>query len=79
LIVASGLFFRVRLVTFMTLACLVAYGSLVFVGRDPIVKSQYTMLYVASLAAIGFVCGYQTYRVRVLTGYFEGRADTAGG
>jgi len=73
LIVASGLFFRVRLVTFMTVACLIAYGTLVFVGRDPVVKSQYTLLYAAALAVIGFVCGYQTYRVRVLSGYFEGR------
>jgi len=72
LIVASGLFFRVRLVTFMTVACLVAYGSLVLVGRDPVVKSQYTLLYAAALAVIGLVCGYQTYRVRMLTGYFEG-------
>jgi hypothetical protein len=74
LIVASGLFFRVRLVTFMTIACLVAYASLVFVGRDPVVKSQYTLLYAAALAVIGFVSGYQTYRVRVLSGYFAGRA-----
>src|SRR5262249_2995862 len=47
LIVASGLFFRVRLVTFMTVACLLAYGSLVAVGRDPVVKSQYTLIYAA--------------------------------
>jgi serine/threonine-protein kinase len=76
LIVASGLFFRVRLVTFMTVACLIAYGTLVFVGRDPVVKSQYTLLYAAALAVIGFVCGYQTYRVRVLSGYFEGRGQS---
>jgi eukaryotic-like serine/threonine-protein kinase len=75
LIVASGLFFRVRLVTFMTIACLMAYTSLVIVGRDPVIKSQYTLLYAASLAVIGFVCGYQTYRVRVLTGYFEVRGS----
>jgi serine/threonine-protein kinase len=75
LIVAAGLFFRVRLVTFMTVACLVAYASLVLVGRDPIVKAQYTLLYAASLAVIGLVCGYQTYRVRVLSGYFEVRGS----
>jgi serine/threonine protein kinase len=72
LIVASGLFFRVRLVTFMTVACLLAYGTLVAIGRDPVVKSQYTLLYAAAVAVIGLVCGYQTYRVRVLSGYFEG-------
>jgi hypothetical protein len=73
--VASGLFFRVRLVTFMTVACLTAYGLLVAVGRDPVVKAQYTMLYAAALAVIGLVCGYQAYRVRVLSGYFEGRGS----
>ncbi|HET6323104.1 MAG TPA: serine/threonine-protein kinase [Planctomycetaceae bacterium] len=79
LIVASGLFFRVRLVTFMTVACLLAYTSLVVVGRDPIVKSHYTLIYVAALAVIGLVCGYQTYRVRVLSGYFEGRGGRSSG
>jgi eukaryotic-like serine/threonine-protein kinase len=74
LIVASGLFFRVRLVTFMTVACLLAYGALVLIGRDPVVKSQYTLLYAAAVAVIGLVCGYQTYRVRVLSGYFEGQS-----
>jgi serine/threonine-protein kinase len=73
LIVASGLFFRVRFVTFMTVVCLLAYTSLVVVGRDPVIKSHYTLMYAAALAVIGFVCGYQTYRVRVLSGYFEGR------
>jgi eukaryotic-like serine/threonine-protein kinase len=77
LIVAAGLFFRVRLVTFMTVACLVAYASLVLVGRDPMIKAQYTLIYFAALAVIGFVCGYQTYRVRVLSSYFEGRGSRA--
>jgi serine/threonine protein kinase len=79
LIVASGLFFRVRLVTFMTIACLTAYGLLVLVGRDPVVKPQYTLLYAAALAVIGLVCGYQAYRVRVLSGYFEGRGTRSDG
>jgi len=79
LIAASGLFFRVRLVTFMTIACLTAYGLLVAVGRDPVVKPQYTLLYAAALAVIGLVCGYQAYRVRVLSGYFEGRGPRSDG
>jgi serine/threonine-protein kinase len=79
LIAASGLFFRVRLVTFMTVACLTAYGLLVAVGRDPVVKPQYTLLYAAALAVIGLVCGYQAYRVRVLSGYFEGRGPRSDG
>ena len=71
LIVASGLFFRVRLVTFMTVACLVSFGVLVAVGREPVIRPQYTLIYAAALGVIGFVVGYQAYRVRILSGYFE--------
>ena len=71
LIVAAGLFFRVRLVAFMTVACVLSYGVLVLVGREPIIQTQYTLIYAAALGVIGFVVGYQAYRVRMLTGYFE--------
>jgi serine/threonine protein kinase len=71
LIVAAGLFFRVRLVTFMTVACLLSYGVLVLIGREPIIQTQYTLIYAAALGVIGLVVGYQAHRVRMLTGYFE--------
>jgi len=71
LIVASGQFFRVRLVTFMTVACLLAYGVLVAIGREPIIQPQYTLIYAAVLGVIGFVVGYQAYRVRILSAYFQ--------
>ncbi len=71
LIVAAGLFFRVRLVTFMTVACVLSYGVLVLIGREPIIQTQYTLIYAAALGVIGLVVGYQAYRVRMLTGYFE--------
>jgi tRNA A-37 threonylcarbamoyl transferase component Bud32 len=71
LIVAAGLFFRVRLVTFMTVACLLSYGALVALNREPIIRPQYNLIYAAALAVIGFVVGFQAYRVRVLTRYFE--------
>jgi eukaryotic-like serine/threonine-protein kinase len=71
LIVASGQFFRVRLVTFMTAACLLAYGALVAIGREPIIQPQYTLIYAAALGVIGFVVGYQAYRVRILSAYFQ--------
>ena len=71
LIVVSGQFFRVRLVTFMTAACLLAYGALVVIGREPIIQPQYTLIYAAALGVIGFVVGYQAYRVRILSAYFQ--------
>jgi serine/threonine-protein kinase len=73
LIVAAGLFFRVRLVAFMTAACLVCYGVLMLVGREPIIQPQYSLIYAAVLGVIGLVVGYQAYRVRMLTRYFEDR------
>ena len=71
LIVASGQFFRVRLVTFMTAACLLAYGVLVLIGREPVIQTQYTLIYAAALGVIGLVVGYQAYRVRILSAYFQ--------
>jgi serine/threonine protein kinase len=71
LIVAAGQFFRVRLVTFMTAACLISYGVLVAIGREPIIQPQYTLIYAAALGVIGFVVGYQAYRVRILSAYFQ--------
>lgn len=73
LIVAAGLFFRVRLVTFMTIACLLSYASLILLGREPIFRSQYNMIYLATLVVIGLVVGYQAYRIRMLTTYFTDR------
>ena len=71
LIVAAGLFFRVRLVTFMTAACVVSYAILVLCGREPIIRPQYNVIYEAALGVIGFMVGYQAYRIRLLTRYFE--------
>ncbi len=71
LIVAAGLFFRVRLVTFMTVACVLSYGVLVATGRDPVVKSHYTLIYATALLVTGVVVGYQAQRVRALTAYFD--------
>jgi len=73
LIVASGLFFRVRLVTFMTVTCLLSYTALVALNREPIIRPQYNLIYAAALAVIGFVVGFQAYRLRVLTRYFDER------
>lgn len=81
LIAAAGLFFRVRLVWFMTLSCLVAYATLVAVRRSmyPDLAEapwQFPVIFAAGLAVVGFVVAYQVYRVRVLNRYYRrGRGE----
>jgi hypothetical protein len=55
----------------MTAACLTAYGVLILIRREPIIQPQYNLIYAAILAVIGFVVGYQAYRVRILSAYFQ--------
>ncbi|HTN75590.1 MAG TPA: protein kinase, partial [Pirellulaceae bacterium] len=71
LVVASGLFFRVRLVLFMLAACLVGYGMLVYFlpsERTPIYLPIY---YAVGLLALGLVSAYQVHRIRVLSRYYH--------
>jgi len=78
LIAASGLFFRVRLVWFMTLSCVVGYAILLGVRRqlfaDVAVAEppwQYPIIFAVVLAVMGTVVAYQVFRVRVLSRYFR--------
>jgi serine/threonine-protein kinase len=78
LIVASGLFFRVRLVWFMTLSCVVGYAVLLGVRRQQFADAlpgeppwQYPIIFAASLAVMGTVVAYQVFRVRVLSRYYR--------
>jgi len=76
LIVASGLFFRVRLVVFETVACLASFATLCWLRpqqSDPPEPQHYPFIFAAVLTVIGFVVGYQVFRVRVLSRYFESR------
>lgn len=75
LVAGSGMFFRVRLVTFMTGVCIVSYGALLRLRPDEARPSQYPAIYVVVLAIIGIIVGYQVYRLRVLSRYFEARRD----
>ncbi len=71
LIVASGLFFRPRLVAFTTLVA-IATSIVVFVAqpsaRDPL---HHAVLFEAILATTGFLVSYQVWRFRVLREYYE--------
>ncbi len=72
LVAGSGMFFRVRLVLFTTIACLVSYAVLV-ASRPLEGPRHYPVIFAAVLAVIGFIVAYQVYRVRVLSRYFESR------
>jgi serine/threonine-protein kinase len=78
LIAASGLFFRVRLVWFMTLSCVLGYAALLGVrqrlhasGLDENLPWQYPVLFAVVLAVLGMVIAYQVFRVRVLNRYYR--------
>ena len=78
LITASGLFFRVRLVWFMTLACVVGYAILLGLRRQWFGGMeiggppwQYPIIFAVGLAVLGTVVAYQVYRVRVLSRYYR--------
>ncbi len=71
LVVASGLFFRVRLVLFMLACCLGGYGLLLYLA--PVERHLvYPPFYFATgLLALGLVSAYQVHRIRVLSRYYH--------
>jgi hypothetical protein len=72
LIVASGLWFRVRLVTSMTAACLAACLWLWLSGRlMPDLPQHYPWILFAILLVTGGAVAFQVYRIRTLNRYFE--------
>jgi serine/threonine-protein kinase len=76
LVVASGLWFRERLVWFTSGMAVTAYGVLVL--RTGLVESSLTspyrhVVFVAALAVSGVITGYQVKRVRALSRYYENR------
>jgi serine/threonine-protein kinase len=73
LIVASGLFFRVNLVWFTTLACVISYGVLLLVRAEVADPWHYPLIFAGGLAVLGFMVAYQVQRVRALSRYYEHR------
>lgn len=78
LIAASGLFFRVRLVWFMTLSCVLGYAALLELrqrlysgGAIEEAPWQYPILFAVVLTVLGMVIAYQVFRVRVLNRYYR--------
>ena len=73
LVAASGLFFRVRLVWFMTCVCLVSYAGLMLLRGKEASPPHYPFIFAATLAVLGVVVAYQVYRMRVLSRFYEHR------
>jgi serine/threonine-protein kinase len=69
LIVAAGLFFRVRLVTFMTIACLIGFGVLCY--GVPAEKPYPPVYFALGMTAVGLMVAYQVHRIRVLSRYYH--------
>jgi serine/threonine-protein kinase len=73
LIAAAGLFFRVRLVWFMTGVTLASYGTLAVLRPEMHGPPQYPLIYAAVLVVLGIIVTYQVHRVRALSRYYEAR------
>ncbi len=79
LVAASGLWFRVRMVWFMTAVCLAASAVLLLTGPErPDLPSHYPGLFAAMLLIAGMIVAYQVHRIRVLSRYFEHRGVRRG-
>jgi serine/threonine-protein kinase len=76
LIVAAGLWFRVRLVWFATGLTFIAYSILAIITTT---RQQWAdnphhfLIFLTALIIIGFMVAYQVQRVRVLSRYYEHR------
>jgi len=73
LIVASVSFFRVRLIAFMTAACIAAYSFLFMVRPADAQPLHYAFLGAVSLLVIGVIMGFHVRRMRLLSDYYERR------
>jgi hypothetical protein len=71
LVVAAGLFFRVRLVMFMLAACLTGYGVLIYAIPSLRIPIYTPIYYALGMTALGLMVGYQVYRIRVLSRYYR--------
>lgn len=72
LVAASGLWFRVRLVWFMTGLCIVSYQALrLTAAMIPATPGHYPGIFSAMLLIVGAIVAYQVFRIRVLSKYFD--------
>ncbi len=78
LIVASGLWFRVRFVWFITLLSLLSYGVLIldFYYRRPELQNRVYSgidrhaIFAVALVVLGSIVSYLVHRVRILSNFY---------
>jgi serine/threonine-protein kinase len=73
LVAGAGLWFRVDLIWFTTVAAEVAFGVLVACSEKLRVYPHHTVVFVVCLAVLGVVVAHQVRRVRVLSRHYENR------
>ena len=70
LIVVSGIFFRVRLVFFTTILCILSFGVLMIM-RPQLAPLHYAIVFVAVLYANGCIVGYHVHRLRIMSRFYD--------
>lgn len=77
LITGAALWFKIRLVWFMTLVCVLSYGALWFLNPtlNVSVPSHYPMIVAAMLVVIGANVSYQVYRFKLLDRVYHRRGE----
>jgi serine/threonine-protein kinase len=74
LVAASGLWFRLRLIWFTTAFCLLGYAVLLVDAYHQPDVPEYPhrhVIFLISLAVVGYVVAYQVNRVKVLSRFYE--------
>ncbi|MGQ0633789.1 MAG: serine/threonine-protein kinase [Planctomycetaceae bacterium] len=71
LLVASGLWFDVRLVAVSTAACVLSFLGLLWWRNEPTEQPHYPIIFIAALVVIGGMVAFQVHRLRTLNRYFE--------
>lgn len=72
-VVASGMFFSVRVVVWCTFCACSAYSILLLLHPVEPKEPLYSTIFVFMLALLGFITAFQVYRVRVLSRFYEKR------
>ncbi len=75
LVVASGLWFEVGLVWFMTLICTLSYAWLTYQRFETGMPVHYPVIFAVALLGTGFIVAYQVFRIRALSRYFDRRTN----
>jgi hypothetical protein len=77
LITGAALWFKIRLVWFMTLVCVLSYGTLWLLNPtlNVAVPSHYLLIVAAMLVVIGANVSYQVYRFKLLDRVYHRRGE----